>query len=186
MAGRHRKVPQQRGAHGHHGRHRKPPTRQRAVLPTATAVAVLAVGGVVFGHAIASGQAPHGAAVATPPTPAVVPPVIATAPTAPTAPTRPAKHKNPPNPKPSRRAAHHRTAPALVISDTGSPCYIQVTTSHGQLLTRRILHHGDHVAFRRHGLDVVLGNAGGVKIAVNGHRAHRAGRSGQVRVFRVR
>src|ERR1700689_1730913 len=183
MAGRHRKSSSHRGAHGHHGRHRKPPSRQRAVLPTATAVAVLAVGGVVFGHAIASGQAPHGAGVAPPPTPRVGPPVIA--PTAPTTPTAPPTHKNPPNPKPPRRAAHHRAAPALVVTDVGSPCYIQVTTAHGRLLVRRILHHGDHVAFRRHGLDVVLGNAGGVKIAINGHPPHRAGRSGQVQVLRI-
>lgn len=145
-----------------------------------TAVALLAVGGVIFGHAVAHGQAPHGAAVAAPVPPAVAP-VIAATPTAPATPT------TSPSPKPKQRPAHHRVAPAaLSVTDVGSACYIQVTTTHGNLIVRRILHHGQHVSFRRHGLDVVLGNAGGVKVSIDGHHARRGGRSGQVRSFRVR
>jgi cytoskeleton protein RodZ len=179
MAGRHRKAPPpKRGGHGRHGRHRKPASRQHTVLPTATAVAVLAVGGVIFGHAIAHGQAPHGAAVVAPEPPAVPAPVVTKVPATP---TPPAKPKHP------RRQARHRVAPAaLSVIDVGPACYIQVTTTQGHVIVRTIMHHGQHLTFRHHGLDVVLGNAGGVKISVNGHHARRAGRSGQVRTFRVR
>jgi cytoskeleton protein RodZ len=181
MAGRHRKAPPpRRGGHGRHGRHRKPPTRQHAVLPTASAIAVIAVGGVIFGHAIAHGQAPHGAAVVAPPPPAVPTPVVTTVPAKPTPPAKPKQPRE-------RPVRHHRVAPAaLTVIDVGPSCYIQVTTMQGHLIVRTIMHHGQHLTFRHHGLDVVLGNAGGVKISVNGHRAHRAGRSGQVRTFRVR
>jgi cytoskeleton protein RodZ len=153
------------------------------VLPTATAVAVLAVGGVIFGHAIAHGQAPHGAAVATPQAPSV-PPVIAATPTTPAKPSPPSKPSKPTRP---RHPAHHRASPAaLSVTDLGPACYIQVTNSRGHLIVRTIMHGGQHLAFRHHGLEVVLGNAGGVKISINGHRPQRAGRSGQVRIFRVR
>jgi hypothetical protein len=178
MAGRHRKQ-HALLAHGHRGRHRKPPSRQRAILPTIMVVALLAVGGVMFTHAVAQGQPPH-AAIDAPRTPSIVPPVV-TAPSSPaTAPARPkAKHHH------HHHRAHHRAAPALTVTDLGSPCYIQVT-SHGHLLTRRILHAGQHVAFRQHDLHVVLGNAGAVKISLHGHHVRRGGRSGQVRAFRVR
>jgi hypothetical protein len=144
-------------------------------VPTATAVAVLAVGALAFGHAVAHGQAPHGAAVAAPDDPVIVTPVITETPRPPSKPHHP---KAPHHPQ-------HRANPAvLAVTDVGGPCYLQVTR-HGHLLVRRILQHGEHVAFRRHGLDVVLGNAGGVRLSINGHHPHRAGRAGQVRTFRV-
>jgi Domain of unknown function (DUF4115) len=186
VAGRHRKThPPRGGERSHHGRHRKPASRQRAVVPTVTAVAVLAVGGVMFGHAVADGQPPHAASAAVPQAPSLPPPVVTVAPKAPTAPVSPAKANKPRRP-PHHRVVHHRAAPAaLAVTDVGPACYLQVTTSNGQLLARRILHGGQHVVFRRHGLDVVLGNAGGVRISVDGRRAHLAGRSGQVRSFHV-
>lgn len=151
-------------------------------MPTATAVAVLAVGAVFFGHALADGQAPHGAAVAAPEAPAV-PTLIPTPPATPApavTPTTAAKPK-------AHRVTHHRAAPAaLSVTDLGPACYLQVRTTPGHLVVRTILHRGQHLTFRHHGLDVVLGNAGGVKISIDGHAARRAGRSGQVRVFRVR
>jgi hypothetical protein len=153
-------------------------------VPTVTAVAVLAVGGVMFGHAVADGQAPHGASAAVPRTPSLPPPVV-TAPAAPAGPARPAKAKKPHRPAHNRVVHRHVAPAALTVTDVGSACYIQVTTSNGQLLTRRILHGGQHLAFRRHGLDVVLGNAGGVRVSIDGRRAHVAGRSGQVRTFHV-
>jgi hypothetical protein len=63
---------------------------------------------------------------------------------------------------------------------------VSVATTNGQVLTERIVRSNQHLTFRRHGLDVVIGNAGALRIAVDGHRFHRAGRSGQVRRFRVR
>lgn len=73
----------------------------------------------------------------------------------------------------------------MALTDVGADCYLQVTSRHGHVLVRRILHHGQHVDVRGHGFDVVLGNAGGVRISIHGRPAHRAGRSGQVRQFRV-
>jgi hypothetical protein len=178
MAGRHRKLPPPR--RGGHGRHRKPPSRPHAVIPTVTAVAVIAVGGVVFGHAIAHGQSPHGA-VAAPEPPAVQAPVIPPPTPAPSPAVKAAKAS-----KASKAARHPRVKPAaLTVTDVGSACYIQVTSTEGHLLVRKILQPGQHLAFRHHGLRVVLGNAGGVRISIDGHRAHSAGRSGQVRSFRV-
>lgn len=73
----------------------------------------------------------------------------------------------------------------LVVTDTGPACYLRVERA-GHLLVRTILHGHQHRTFRRHGLDVVLGNAGAVRIAREGHRAVRAGRPGQVLQFHVR
>jgi hypothetical protein len=42
------------------------------------------------------------------------------------------------------------------------------------------------LSIRQHGLEVVLGNAGAVRIAVNGHHFRRAGAAGRVRHIRVR
>jgi Domain of unknown function (DUF4115) len=179
VAGRHRKTrPPRRSERSHHGRHRKPVPRSHTVVPTVTVVAVFAVGGVAFGHAVAHGQAPH-AAVAAPGTGPVEPTVAPTV-IAPLSPTHPAT----PKPKP-RPAPHHVTSAALSVTDVHGACYIQVTR-HGTVLVRRILHRGDQVQFRHHGLDVVLGNAGAVRVAIAGHHGHLAGRSGQVRRFRVR
>jgi hypothetical protein len=175
MAGRHRK-PHGLRPPGHRGRHRKPASRQRAILPTIVIVAALAVGGVMFGHAVAQGQAPREAAV-TPPAPPLVPPVVKAAPSSPAPP--PAHHAK-------RTAGHHRqAAPALVVRDVGSPCYVEVTR-HGRLITRRILHHGQRLTVREHHLRVVFGNAGAVRVARNGHHARRPGRVGQVRTISVR
>lgn len=157
------------------------------VLPTVTAVALLAVGGVGLGHAVANDQ-PHGASVAAP---LVNPPVLTPPPSPGLSPSSPAPPPlSTPSSAPATPPAHHgqrhRTAPAaLTLTDTGAACYVQVRTKHGKLLVRRILHGHQHLAFRQHGLRVVLGNAGGVRIAINGHHAHRAGRSGQVLRFRV-
>jgi Domain of unknown function (DUF4115) len=181
VPGRHRKAPPSR--HRHRGRHRKPPSRQLTVLPTVAVVALLAVGGVGLGHALANDPA-HGASVGVLGTHVVAPPVTAS-PTVSPAPVP----TSPPSAQPSTPAvppAQHRSAPAtLTVSDTGPACYVQVTTKDGHLLVRRILHGHQHLAFRQHGLDVVLGNAGGVRIAVDGHHAHRAGESGQVLHFAV-
>jgi hypothetical protein len=182
VAGRHRKT---RSRQHHRGRHRKPPSLQLTVLPTVTAVALLAVGGVGLGHALAHGQ-PHSASVGVAGAHVVPPPVTASATTSP-APSPSTTPSSRPSRRPVHHVLHHRIAPAaLTVTDIGPACYVQVTTKRGHLLVRRILHGHQHLAFRRHGLDVVLGNAGGVRIAIDGHHAHRAGRSGEVLRFGVR
>jgi hypothetical protein len=142
---------------------------------------VLAAGGIGFGHAVAHGQTSDGAlggitGMALIHAPVPLPSVLAVHEV-----RHPGDHSAP-QPLP-----HHRPRPAaLRITDTGAACYVQVTRGNGQLLVRRILHGHQHLAFRRHGLDVVLGNAGGVRVALNGRRAQRAGTSGEVLRFRVR
>lgn len=84
-------------------------------------------------------------------------------------------------------APTHQQSPAsLRIADTGAPCYVQITSRHGKILVRKIMRGHQHLNIRRHGLEVVLGNAGAVRIAVNGHHFRRAGAMGQVRHIRVR
>jgi hypothetical protein len=83
-------------------------------------------------------------------------------------------------------ASHHlsRGAPALLITDVHGPCYVEVS-HHGKLLTRTILRQGKQLVYRRHGLDIVLGNAGAVRLRINGDHAVRPGAIGQVRNLRV-
>jgi hypothetical protein len=176
VAGRHRKNPH------HRGRHRKPPSVAQRALPAGTAVAVIAVGAIVATQGFADGSSPHrtpqpGAAS---PAPVDPPPSVL------------ALHLDRPSPvnaKPvvhGQHVAHHRSPYSLKIADTGPDCYVQVTNRHGKLLVRRILTGTQQLTFRHHGLDVVLGNAGAVRIAVNDAGLHRAGQSGQVRRLRVK
>jgi hypothetical protein len=167
VAGKHRKSAR------HRARHRKPPTVAQRSLPAGTAVAVLAVGGVFLGQSFANGQSPAPAHATSPPHVAVLA-FHATRPAI----DKPARVQHP--------QAHHRSPYSLMIADTGSPCYVQVTNRHGKVLVRRILRGRQHLTFRRHGLDVVIGNAGAVRVAVDSARFHRAGSLGQVRHFRLR
>ena len=75
--------------------------------------------------------------------------------------------------------------PVLLITDVHGPCYVQVTYR-GRLLTRTILRQGHQLVFRHHGLGLVLGNAGAVRLRINGHHALRPGHFGQVRNLRVK
>jgi Domain of unknown function (DUF4115) len=81
--------------------------------------------------------------------------------------------------------ARPRPSDTLRLQVTGSASYVQVVTWNNHLLLRRILHHGQHLAYRQHGLRVVLGDAGAVRMSIAGRPAHRAGSPGQVRHFRV-
>jgi hypothetical protein len=162
-------------------------------------MALLAVGGIVFGRAIAQGQAPREAGVAVPEVTRssqalVTPPSTSSAPSTPSTPSASAR---PPTPRTaaadhqSQRSGHssaHRAAAAetatLIIVGRGSPCYVEVSSG-GHVLTRTILHSTRRLRFDQRSLHVVLGNAGGVTIAIRGHRAHRAGHAGQVRRFSV-
>lgn len=87
---------------------------------------------------------------------------------------------------------HHASHPrpdvaphSLRIISTGPACYVRVTSRDGHVLVQRIIRGHQQIAFRRHGLAVVLGNAGAVRVAIHGHPGRRAGRSGQVVRFRV-
>jgi cytoskeleton protein RodZ len=178
-----------------------------------TAVAVLAVGGVGFGHAIARGQAPHAGTglpgahpasapvLPTPVDPGSPPVVSGTAASRPAATPAPTTSPDPgsaaptatpsvsatpsTSPRSTPPARHAPSPPALRIVDTGPACYVEVGR-HGHVVVQRILHGKEHLTFRRPGLTVVLGNAGAVQVSIDGHRFHRGGRDGQVRQFRVR
>jgi Domain of unknown function (DUF4115) len=193
VAGRHRK-PSTFRRDQYRGRHRKPPSRQLTVVPAVVAVAVLAVGGVAFGHAVADGQAPKNAVslAGMPPAPrSILTPAAAATPIAPTTPMSPTSRPSPsdratPSHSTIHRAPHRRVAvAAFTMTDRGAACYVQVRSSRGRLLVQRIVHNGQHVSIRQHRLRVVLGNAGAAWISIDGHRAHRAGGPGKVRQFRV-
>jgi hypothetical protein len=173
----------------------------RTVLSTVVVIAVLTVGGIAFGRTIAHGQAPHDAGVVpdvTNSSPALVTPTVTPSqPSTASPPSTPTASARPPTPRTaaadhtssqSRRAAARRASAAdtatLIIVGNGSPCYVEVT-SRGHVLTRTILHGKHRLRFDQRSLHVVLGNAGGVTIAIRGQRPHRAGHVGQVRRFTV-
>jgi hypothetical protein len=90
--------------------------------------------------------------------------------------------------KPKAHTVHQarpRPTDTLVLRVTGSASYVQVVTWNDHLLVRRILHHGQHLAYHQHGLRVVLGDAGAVRMSIAGRPAHRAGSPGEVLHFRV-
>lgn len=151
-------------------------------MPVGTGVAVVVATIIGVSHATADGQSPGVPLLpraAAHPSPSVLA-FHTTKPSIRHSPARPVRDH-----QPHRHAtAPHRAVPAFRIRTT-APCYVQVTNRDGKLLVRRILHRGDHLSFRQHGLHVVLGNAGGARISVDGHRPHAAGASGQVRRFRV-
>jgi hypothetical protein len=154
------------------GRHRKPPQRQRVIVPAVTSLAVFSLGGVALAHAVSSDSTPGSAGAAIAHNDVRLFPAISVLP--------------PPSgaPQPTTTQAHHVPA-ALRIVDVHGPCYVQVTR-HGKLLTRQILRQGHQLTFKQHGLNVVLGNAGAVRLRINGHHAVRGGHTGQVRLLRVR
>ncbi len=182
--------PRHRRTRSYRGRHRKPTQPQRVVVPVVT-LAALSVGGVAVANAVGDGGTAHharaGNLIAALPkvaVPLVRPSITPVAKPISIGPK--AKTKAKPNTLHHVRHPKHVSPPdSLRIVDVHGPCYVQVTTSGGKLVVRRILTQGDRLAFRHHGLDVTLGSAGAVKVAIDGHHATTAGRSGQVRTFRV-
>jgi hypothetical protein len=151
------------------------------IVPAVTSIAVFSVGGVAIAHAVSddpSHDAAGGAGV-----------VVAHSndnTLVPSVPILP-----PPSPAPRLAAAHHQlhskahhVPPALRIVDVHGPCYVEVSRR-GKLVTRTIIRQGRQLTFRQHGLHVVLGNAGAVRLHINGHPAVRGGRTGQVRIIHV-
>jgi hypothetical protein len=179
MSGRHRRGPAPR-----RGRHRRPPSRQRLIVPALAATVVLGGSGTAVGFAVGG---PGGGTVTPQATPFAAPAVLSLAPNvdptpsiaatpAPTASAAPAH-----TPKP----AHVRPTDTLALQVTGSASYVEVMTWNNHLLVRRILHHDQRLAYHQHGLRVVLGNAGAVRMSIHGRPAHRAGKPGEELRFRV-
>jgi hypothetical protein len=177
MSGRHRRTSHARPRH-YQPRHREPQSRTAVLAPVGLAVAVVAGGAIAFGVSFGSGDghAPSvgGGIVLTLPSPATPPPVPALLSSH--SKQQQSGHHN------QRRAdrPHHLTPDTLSIRGTGPACYVEVTRRDGRVLVERVIHGHERLAYRQHNLDVVLGNAGAVRVAINGHRPHRAGRSGQV------
>jgi Domain of unknown function (DUF4115) len=183
VAGRHRRTSHAKPRH-YQRRHAEPPTRAAVLAPIGLAVAVVAGGAIAFTQA--SGGGTHGPAVGagvvlTLPSPSSPPPVQAFL-------TSHSKQK-PGSSHRRHRAAkprHHLAPDALLIRDTGPPCYVEVTRRDGRVLVERVIHGHQRLAYRQHQLAVVLGNAGAVRISIDGRHLHRAGRPGQVVHFHVR
>jgi Domain of unknown function (DUF4115) len=179
MSGRHR-----RSATARRGRHRRPPPRGRLIVPALAATVVLGGGGTALGFAVGG---PGGSTVTPQITPFAAPVVLSTAPVVDPTPSVSATSTRAPQPTPSHpaKAAHRRPTDTLILRVTGSESYVQVATWNNHLLVQRILHHGQRLAYHQHGLRVVLGNAGAVRLRIAGHSSHVAGRLGEVRHFRV-
>jgi hypothetical protein len=154
-------------------------------VPALAATVVLGGSGTALGFSLGG----PGGTVATPAvSPFAAPAVLSNAPIidpTPSISSTPAVAASPqPSTVPTHRARPKPTD-TLSLRVTGAASYVQVTTWNNHLLLRRILHHGQRLDYRRHGLQVVLGDAGAVRLSINGHRAHRAGRPGEVVHLRV-
>lgn len=193
MAGRHRKTRRtSRGQPRHHARHRRPAPASHTVVPALSGVAVIVAAGVIIGLNVDHGPSSSAAVVAVPTASGIASPGVRVAPS----PHASVLATSTSRPQPSatlhfvvHRAPHRpaqRAPAALTLRTLNAESYVQVRATNGKLLARKILPRNRQLSFRRHGLDVVLGNAGAVRVAIDGHRAHRAGRSGQVVHFTVR
>jgi hypothetical protein len=185
MSGRHRRGPAPR-----RGRHRRPPSRQRLIVPALAATVVLAGSGTALGFAVGDQDGAAGG-VATPvvspfAAPAVLSnaPIIDPTPSIASTPSAVRHHAAAPRSQRVHRA-HPRPTDTLVLRVTGAASYVQVLSWNDHLLVQRILRHGQHLAYRQHGLRVVLGDAGAVRMSVAGRPARRAGSPGEVLHFRV-
>jgi Domain of unknown function (DUF4115) len=145
---------------------------------------VLGGSGTAVGFAVGG---PGGGTATPQATPFAAPAVLSLAPNVDPTPSiaaTPAPTKQPTaahTPKP----AHVRPTDTLALTVTGSASYVEVMTWNNHLLVRRILHHDQRLAYHQHGLQVVLGNAGAVRMSLHGRPAHLAGKPGEVRRFRV-
>jgi hypothetical protein len=184
MSGRHRSGPAPR-----RGRHRRPPSRQRLIVPALAATVVLGGSGTALGFAVGGPSDTGG--VATPVvSPFAAPARLSNAPVIdPTPSIAATASPGAPQPvtRPTHRAHHAHPGPAdtLALRVTGSASWVQVLTRGDHVLVRRILHHGQHLSYHQHGLNVVLGDAGAVRMSIAGRPPHRAGSSGEVVHFHV-
>lgn len=182
--------PRHRRSRSYRGRHRKPPRPERVAVPVLTLVAIT-VGGVAVANAVGSSSPHHTGVAAGAGGVVVVPSQAAHSVQAPEQPATPmssiasARHQIKHHPA-YHRARHKVTPDSVRIRDVSGSCYVQISTLDGKILVQRIAHRGDLITFRRHGLDVTLGNAGAVRVALDGHHAQRGGAVGQVRRFTVR
>jgi hypothetical protein len=181
MSGRHRRGPAPR-----RGRHRRPPSRQRLIVPALAATVVLGGSGTALGFAVGG---PGDGTVTPQATPFAAPAVLSLAPNIDPTPSITAMPAPAVVPSPATthkpKPAHVRPTDTLALTVTGSASYVEVLTWNNHLLVRRILHHGQRLAYHQHGLQAVLGNAGAVRMSLHGRPAHRAGTSGEVLRFRV-
>jgi len=158
-------------------------------VPAVTAAVVLAGGGVAYALTQNGGaSAPTAATGAiTPAGPLTGPTVDPTS--APSTPSATASATSRPTHRPaaSRHPARpRRTPPALAVSVSGSACWLEVTTADGRRLVRRTLHPGQHLSFPEHDLRLIIGNAGALRLSVDGHHGYVAGRPGQVRFLTIK
>jgi hypothetical protein len=74
----------------------------------------------------------------------------------------------------------------LLITTTGRVAWVSVTVLGRRTLFAGMLRHGRTLRYSGHPLDVVIGDAGAVRLVVRGHVSAPAGSSGQVLRFTVR
>lgn len=172
MSGRHRK-PHSRAT----GRHRRPPGPARYIAPGLVVVALLGAGGVGAHAALTNSTnapAPQPAAT-TQPLPVGTP---STSPSTSPSP-RPTATASASASAPAPSAMRQRPTPALQLVVTGSVSWIEVRRPNGHVLVSGMVRHGHRLTYRHGPLAVVIGNAGAVRVARNGH-THVAGRPGEV------
>ena len=176
MAGRHRRTTTGRPV----GRHRQPPPPTSWIVPSLATVAVLAAGGVSAFAAFGGGSEVHRQ-----------PPLVVSGSTTTTLPAavptaRPAPTSAGPAPAPVGATRAHHHPDALVIRATDGVSWVQVRRVDGRVRFEGMLRPGHALRYRSGPVQVVIGNAGAVRLVRHGHVRDPAGRSGQVLRFRVK
>ena len=94
-----------------------------------------------------------------------------------------------PVPAPSSAPAprpHRTPTVGFAVAVTARVSWVSVTLVNRRVLYAGLLRHGHMVTFRQRPIDVVIGDAGAVRLTLHGHLHAPAGHSGAVLRFRVR
>lgn len=87
--------------------------------------------------------------------------------------------------KPAAKRKPPAKPPTLAVQVTGAASYVEVRLPNRTLLVGNTFGHGKRFTFTQPTLDVVIGDAGAVRLDINGVTRSPAGRPGQVLRFRV-
>ncbi len=83
-------------------------------------------------------------------------------------------------------ARHRRASVALALSVPGKVSWVQVSRPGGRVVFQGMLRHGHRLTYRRGPLDVIVGDAGAVRVQRGRHVVSPFGRPGEVRHFTAR
>jgi hypothetical protein len=184
VAGRHRKPP-----YGH-GRHRKQMQPGRWASPVLAGLIVLGISGVGAVTAITdhgSGAPTTGSAATSSSTAARTTYLSQAQKPTPTSPSPTPRRTHATQPTRARTSATKPASPRrFELTVIGHVVWVSVTIPGRRTLFAGMLRHGRTLRYDAHPLDVVIGDAGAVRLVLQGHAHSPAGKSGEVLRLTVR